>query len=112
MNNPKLQLAMAKLLPDDLEIKPTIGSNQITYHFYWIDSESGARRRILETEWLYVMHLCRKDLTLSQKVNYMNFLRDIIRKANGNKVVSDFDLLDAPFDFQSEAMCKVKGITI
>jgi hypothetical protein len=57
-----------------------------------------------------VLWLIRKDLTQEQKVKYLNVLRDFISKTTSKRTVSDFDLLDANFDSQAEAMCKVKGI--
>lgn len=117
MNDTKLKLAMAKLLPEKIQATHFEEDSEPT--FIWLDKVgnyandgNGNSATVRETEWLYVMHLVRKDLTQEQKVKYLNFLRDFFSKATGVKVVSDYDLLDAEFNFQATAMCKVKGIEV
>jgi hypothetical protein len=114
MNNPKLQLAIAKLLPEKIKIVPTIGDSPLRYNFYWVD-ETNKGNRILETEWLYVMHLVEQELSVVDLDwrNYVTMLNESVGNTQFNTTWSDwFPVVSATFNQRAEAMCKVKGITV
>lgn len=107
-NDPKLKLAMAKLLPEKIRIesKHFGGWDNV---FIWI--ETG--KEILETEWLYVMHLVEKTLTYQQMQEYVARLHSKLRTTN--MVLTNenqFNCINADFNSKATAMCKVKGITL
>jgi hypothetical protein len=109
MNNPKLKLAMARLLPEMIHITPSAEFGIVSHKFQWLASISGGRylgREIYETEWLYVIHLVEQTLTWKQQVNY----RKELQRQVTSKTLSD--CVSATFNQRAEAMCKVKGIEI
>lgn len=97
MNNPKLKLQMAKLLPEK------IGLN--SYCHYWKDITGGFNNEVLETEWLYVMHLVEQAFLSTADPEERS--RWFIQMQN-----SEWCGVTATFNQRAEAMCKVKGIEI
>ena len=105
MNDPKLQLAMAKLLPERIKLIGVLDEP------YLITSDNGngciTTRKILETEWLYVMHLVEQTLTRLECANYSDaLLRSSV------EVPSKADEFFWHFNFNQRAtsMCKVKEL--
>lgn len=107
MNDPKLKLAMAKLLPKKIGIL----NNGM---FVWCEvSNNGVRRwldLILETEWLYVIHLAEqtldKKMSLHQPCERNRYVYELQRYCG------DYGAVIADFNTRATAMCKVKGIAI
>lgn len=117
-NDPKLKLAMAKLLPDLLEIRTVspcaIGANQKdTYQVVWWRGKATA---LLETEWLYVMHLVEQKLS-EQKGELKKYLYqlEMTIPVSGSEVRTSreqFKYVTATFNQRATAMCHVEGIDI
>ncbi len=123
-NDPKLKLAMAQLLPDKIhyyECMPMCDKTHPkaelvntswryhsgTYTFLWIDTElyDYNWQEILETEWLYVMHLIEQTLTDTQMYNYFLALCNV-------REGGVYQMTAATFNQRATAMCKLKGITL
>lgn len=111
MNDPKLKLAMAKLLPERI----TADGN------YWkgeCPEGRGFEPCILETEWLYVMHLVEQTLSLAEHTTYCNELykNSLETRPFLFTALSDlgdiYYLITSTFNQRATAMCKVKGIII
>lgn len=103
MNEPKLKLAMARLLPEEVCI-----DNHLSFTRYrWICSD----RTILETEWLYVMYLIEEQLTQGQLCAMSNEL-DIMHELDGKPYDASQWKHHKSFNQRATAMCKVKGITV
>lgn len=99
---------MARLLPDTIAIISAEG-----FIFVWRErmgkGASAFTNPILETEWLYVMHLVEQTLSLqlkqhaySERNQYVNLL--MIECGEYGAVI-------ATFNQRATAMCKVKGIS-
>jgi len=96
--------------------------------FKWKDS----RIEVLETEWLYVVHLVEQTLKKApyniNKPTWQQYLNQLSYETTGNYCLFDMvslwipnELLlgpalsgcaDATFNQRATAMCKVKGITL
>jgi len=118
-NDPKLELAMAKLLPQELIVeqdlilwKPTFESTDITDDV----SFEEICIPIKETEWLYVMHLVWLTLDRKQRVAFSVHLREEVIKSGGHASSFNEDIIacceNATFNQRATAMCKVKGIEL
>jgi hypothetical protein len=59
MNDPKLKLAVAERLPDQIIIHPM---NDTTTRYIWKHNLA----TVLETEWLYIVHLAEQKLSDTQ----------------------------------------------
>lgn len=98
MNDPKLELAMARLLPDVIEI-----NNHLSYpRFYWL----GGYVRLREPEWDRVMRMVEQTLTYEQKIEYMTLFNA------GPHFGPAIPYMDADFNERAAKMCKLKGIEI
>lgn len=93
MNDPKLKLAMARLLPERI----ILTSNHIGEYpnISWMGGYT-----IIDTEWLHVMHLVELELFAKHDRNQCYEYQKLL---NGNFM--------ATFNLRATAMCKVKGIT-
>lgn len=114
MNNPKLELAMAKLLPEKLKLSRVHAAREL---FIWTDfSHDRAGHEVLETEWLYVMHLVWLTLDRKQRVAFSVHLREEVIKSGGHASSFNEDIIacceNATFNQRATAMCKVKGIEL
>lgn len=113
MNDPKLKLHIARMLPEQLhEIYPcddrTMEEVQKANEVSWCWNEP--RRRVLETEWLYIVSLVEQ--TLSRKMHIQTnsernlYVQELI-KLNG-----EYGACMSDFNQRATALCRVKGITI
>lgn len=110
MNDPKLKLAIAELLPEKIHISPLHPPT-----FEW---KNKVWTTILESEWLYVIHLVEQTLNgqqwnyyLSELENNRDWIPPVWRGLNPSMIVS-FALAHAGFNQRATAMLKVKGITV
>lgn len=105
INKPELKLAMAKLLPKDIQIipSPTVWDTQMLVRnkFFWIHLD---HREILETEWLLVMQIALEAMNEEQRMQYCDELRTVMQTCFTH------ELIMATFNQRATAMCKVKGI--
>ena len=115
-NDSKLKLAMARLLPEKIHCLPVVGSQSGGFHYYWKDK---VNETVLETEWLYVMHLVEQKLTADQEAVYVDELagqimsgvyEDSDERYKNSHLASDDSCYRATFNQRAAAMCKVKGI--
>jgi hypothetical protein len=108
MNDPKLKLAMARLLPK--KIVAYTGGDANTLH--WINTD----KLILETEWLYVMHLVEQTLDNIGDTSEPPELRETEMSqyiwALGSECQTQEEHYCATFNQRATAMCKVKGIEL
>jgi len=111
MNNPKLKLAMARLLPAHVSIRD---NEVLGEHFAW--KGAPPNDAIRETEWLYVMHLVWLTLDRKQRVAFSVHLREEVIKSGGHASSFNEDIIacceNATFNQRATAMCKVKGIEL
>ena len=117
MNNPALKLAMARLLSEKIKIVVDDDSTL----FFWTEGKirsdhyigkTGTITPILETEWLYVMHLVEQTLNPTDQYGinptwdaYIENLQAICEPTKTHGFI-------ATFNQRATAMCKVKGIEI
>ena len=102
MNDPKLKLTMARLLPEKVVIR---WEEKPDYSFMWKDN----LQTILETEWLYVMYLIEEQLTQGQLCAMSNEL-DIMHELDGKPYDASQWKHHKSFNQRAAAMCRVKGI--
>jgi hypothetical protein len=111
-NNPKLKLAMARLLPEKIGYHTRVEGMTEPMNIYWMDNS----RELLETEWLYVMHLIEEVVaTYNEQVQYAKELA-LICYGGVDPMPSSLHgvwlLQHATFNQRATAMCKVKGIEV
>jgi hypothetical protein len=99
-NDPKLKLAMARLLPDHVSIRD---NEVLGEHFAW--KGAPPNDAIGETEWLYVMHLVEQ--TFLSTADPEERSRWFIEMQN-----LEWCGVTATFNQRAEAMCRVKGIAL
>lgn len=107
-NNPKLKLAMARLLPEKMTTEHGIPGWKGTGNIV---------TDVLETEWLYVMHLVEQTLTIEEKQHYYDELCLVVNDADSTWIESGcVDMARntalTTFNQRATAMCKVKGIEV
>lgn len=122
-NDPKLKLAVARMLPERLEItqihRPGFGDTpeSIIDIVWW----KGCAAAVLETEWLYIVALASKTLVDLERRKYAmqlaillhtdgEFTPSPIFTRNDFGWISCFDFINATFNQRATALCKVKGI--
>lgn len=116
MNDPKLKLAMAKLLPEKIKHEDVYYSPTFDDHlkdgFFWIET----KKEILETEWLYVMQLVEEKLLPAETSRYENYLALEVYEDDkdeywigGVKHIKAY-CFHATFNQRATAMLKVKQI--
>src|SRR6478736_4444219 len=114
MNDPKLKLAIARLLETHISIRD---NEVLGQHFAW--KGAPPNHAILETEWLYVMHLVEQKLTADQEAVYVDELagqimsgvyEDSDERYKNSHLASDDSCYRATFNQRAAAMCRVKGI--
>jgi len=114
---------MARLLPEKVKIFHNENTTAPAYSFYWQgeDEERGFEPCVLETEWLYVMHLVEQTLTAAQEADYVEELAGTIMEGVydatdkhyfHSKLCAKELIYRATFNQRATAMCKVKGITV
>jgi len=117
MNNPALKLAMAKLLPEKIDLE----YDDVQWFFFWKSEPevTDNTTQILETEWLYVMHLVEQSLNDVEIVQYHSeIMCEIIgrfspdQKWLKSQLPSSKLAVFATFNQRATAMAKVKGIEI
>jgi hypothetical protein len=111
MNEPKLKLAMARLLPEKIRINTT-PTEDTWYQWIELPPQDYHERTVWETEWLYVMQLVEQSLDESDKDWYCEQLRQVITHTKMFIHEECKAMLFATFNQRATAMCKVKGIEI
>lgn len=124
-NDPKLCLAMARMVPEKIVIIKGI-NNGVKIPLWKPTplalSESSSDDEfdnlcvpILETEWLYVMQLVEQTLTEEEREQYLDNLcnqLDITNLLCDWSQMCNYRILHATFNQRARAMCEVKGITL
>jgi len=110
MSDTELQLALAKMLPEKLELRYEQGFEEETGTHYniglpfvcWVlcEQDSG---KVRDTEWLHICWLVEQSLS---PMDYSDFLR-AFEKTNGYGLRIK---MSASWQQRAEALCKVKGI--
>lgn len=113
MNDPKLKLAMAKLLPEKISIGCYPGTDdEYDDTYYWRPDLEYIR----EVEWLYVMHLVWLTVDRKQRVDFSVRLREEVIKSGGHASSFNEDIIacceNATFNQRAAAMRRVKGIEL
>lgn len=121
-NDPKLKLAVARMLPDLLVITPHKEGYEP-----WIDWKKTAHHGhfddVLETEWLYIVAMALKTLVDLERRKYAMHLAILLHTdgeftpspiftRNDFGWISCFDFINATFNQRATALCKVKGIEV
>ena len=107
MNDPKLKLAIARMLPELIWLNTTRDSRGPVHCWKGEkDSLTGQDREILETEWLYVMQWVEQQMAKEEVVSFSMALRSV----TGEGCVTDYKMISATFNQRATAMCRVKGI--
>lgn len=96
MNDPKLKLNMASLLPEQLFI--------IEGRHCWVETRDCLR----ETEWLYVMHLVEQTCLDREEFEHGRYYMILSQVCSSEGT----DPNGAAFNQRATAMCKVKGIEV
>jgi len=108
-NNPALKLAMAKLLPNVVGYHTRVEGMTEPMNIYWMNNS----RELLETEWLYVMHLVEHQLESDE---HMEFERELERIVTPEIRTNCWSIrgtqVSATFNQRATAMAKVKGIEV
>lgn len=113
-NKPELKLAMAKLLPELIEVKYEYGSSN-SPTISWLNRPQ--KLVVLETEWLYVMQLVWESLdSRDERIKYVQALHETVIAGGGHETSSPYDIQacceNATFNQRATAMCRVKGIKL
>lgn len=121
-NDPKLKLVMVRLLPEKLWIFQRPGYRPILDYeeAWWLEGDNTEEelehvrgRPVLETEWLYVMHLVEQTLESEEHMNFERELERIVTPAIKTNCWSIRGTqVSATFNQRATAMCKVKGTEI
>jgi len=117
-NDQQLKLALAKMLPEKIQIfKPL---DQRPAFFAWYDEEGNTSNYINDTELLHVCWLVEQDI-YSQGIcaeHYASELlkivprRDLVGSHRRSTMARQFELINATWQQRAAALCKVKGIEI
>lgn len=109
----KLQLALAKLIPEVI----SISEESVTFpyrRFFWTDHVPRSDQRVTQNEWLHICWLIEQGMTDEEWMNYKPVLQDaagsITKDLMGFVNHNTKRTWSASWPQRAEAICKVKGV--
>jgi hypothetical protein len=103
MNEPTLKLAVAVLLPEQIEYDDQFD------RYHWLEGNKTVWPEIRETEWLYIVSLVEALLSEDEQRKYASEFMLLRGSSPSSRGTSAFQYMTATFNQRATALVRVLG---